>query len=128
MNGIKPDYRINRLQTPGTPCLYFRKCTVGDRTDCLGRYTVAEVLFHPVAYFTCAVTQDIKSDDAVCNTLGKNGLTLLYKLRSERGIAVTRRRYGHFTHGGLHLLQHLPITTVATHTFILGKMGIHLSF
>jgi len=128
MNGIHPNYRINIVQATRTPRFYFRKYPVSDGTDCFGRHTVTKILFHPVAYFTCTITKGIKADYAVSNTFRKNGLPLLYKLRIEAGITITGCRNGHLTHRSLHLLLHLAITTVATHAFILGKMGIHLTF
>ena len=128
MNGIHPDYRINAVQATGTPCLYFRKYTIGDGTNRLSRHTITQVLLHPVTYLTCAVSQSIKSDDAVCNTFRKNGFTLFYELGIKGGVTVTRGRYGDFSHRSLYLFLHLAITTVATHAFILRKMSVHLTF
>ena len=78
MNSIHPDYRINAVQATGTPCLYFRKYTIGDGTNRLSRHTITQVLLHPVTYLTCAVSQSIKSDDAVCNTFRKPDLEKFY--------------------------------------------------
>ena len=97
MNGIHPDYRINAVQATGTPCLYFRKYTISDGANRLSRHTITQVLLHPVTYLTCAVSQSIKSDDAVCNTLCKNGFTYFQK-SWESALKPIVIVYGHKKH------------------------------
>lgn len=97
-------------------------------TDCVGRYTVSEILFHPVANLTCAVSHRIQADYTVCNTFCRNSLTLPDGLRIKALITVTGSRYGYFTQWSLNLLLHLSVTTVTHLTFFFCQMCIHFNF
>src|SRR5699024_10875609 len=80
MDGIHPDYGIDRIKYTGFPCFYFRKYTICNGTDCVGRDTVTEILFHPVANLTCTVSHSIQTNYTVCNTLCQDSFTLLDEL------------------------------------------------
>ena len=128
MNGIHPDYRINRIKHPWFPCFYLRKYTVCDGTDCVGRNTIPKIFFHPVTDFPCAVSHCIQANYTVSNTFCQNSLTLLDKLGIKTRITVTGSGNGYFAQGSLNLLLHLSVTTVTHLAFFFCQMCIHLSF
>lgn len=127
MNGIHPDYWIDRIKHAWFPCLYFRKYTICNGTDCIRRDTISKILFHSVVDFVCAVTKSIQDDYTVCNTFCQNGLTLFNKLWIKTWITVTGSRHGYLAQWSLDLFLHFPVTTVSHLTFFFCKMCIHLT-
>ena len=61
MNRIKPYDGIHPLQRPVLPVLYLKKGTVHNAADGLGRYAVAELLLHDVAYLSWAVADGVQA-------------------------------------------------------------------
>ena len=71
MDVIHPDNGIDRIKYMWFLCLYFRKYTVCNGTDCIWRDSISEILFHPVADFVCAVAKSIQTDYTICNTIAR---------------------------------------------------------
>ena len=126
MDGIHPDYRIDRIKHTWFPCLYFRKYTVCNGTDCICRYTITKILFHPLTNLTCAITKSIQAYYTVCYAFCKNCLTLFNELWIKTWITVTGSGYGYLTQCRLDLFLHFPVTAVAHLTFFC-KICIHLT-
>lgn len=124
---MHPDYGIDRIEHPRFPCLYFRKYTVCDGTDCLGLYTVTEILFQPVANFTCTVSHCMQTNYTATTHSTRidsyflMNLELKLKLRS-RGVETVTLPNEVWTCFSSF------VTTVTHLTFFFCQMSIHFTF